>query len=260
MPVRHSECRMGSPSRLRLSSRAVGPMIMGLFPFIAISFCPILPRLRATRSPRGSSTRPQSDCGTPPQWRRLGSRIEYKTCLTSCRLRPRRTGMRRSRWNASISSKTPRKPSGGSASSTRCGKSCSFARPVIWSLRRVISSNPPRLRASPPHAPGSLSPGRGTHGQIIDLELRHLAENVLQFSSREGAQRLRAHVPKLAGAQSYRCHGHIIRRLDNCDGVILPERPEYVLHRRSGLLRHVLEGVRPLGAILEVPDPLLGEV
>src|SRR5215510_8518529 len=34
--------------------------------------------------------------------------------------------MRRSRWNVSISRKTLRKPPGGSASSTRSGKSCSF--------------------------------------------------------------------------------------------------------------------------------------
>jgi hypothetical protein len=51
--------------------------------------------------------------------------------------------MRRSRWNASISRETLRKPPGGSASSTRCGKSCSFAKPVISRLRRVISPNPP---------------------------------------------------------------------------------------------------------------------
>jgi len=56
--------------------------------------------------------------------------------------------MRRSRWNASISSKTLRRPSGGSASSTRCGKSRSFLRPMISRLRRVISPNPLRLRAS----------------------------------------------------------------------------------------------------------------
>src|SRR5215470_6610490 len=56
--------------------------------------------------------------------------------------------MRRSRWNVSISRKTLRKPPGGSASSTRCGKSCSFAKPVISRLRRVISPNPLRLSAS----------------------------------------------------------------------------------------------------------------
>src|SRR5262245_17696895 len=54
--------------------------------------------------------------------------------------------MRRSRWNASISRKTLRKPSGGSASSTRCGKSRSFLRPMISRLRRVISPN--RLSAA----------------------------------------------------------------------------------------------------------------
>src|SRR5215471_4922461 len=46
--------------------------------------------------------------------------------------------MRRSRWKASKSRKTLRKPPGGSASSTRCGKSRSFTRPVISRLRRVI--------------------------------------------------------------------------------------------------------------------------
>jgi len=73
-------------------------------------------------------------------------------------LRPRRTGMRRSRWNASISRKTLRKPPGGSASSTRCGKSRSFVRPTISRLRRVISSNPLRLRASLLGAAGHPDP------------------------------------------------------------------------------------------------------
>src|SRR6266478_2659065 len=71
---------------------------------------------------------------------------------------PRRTGMRRSRWNASISRKTLRKPPGGSASSTRCGKSRSFVRPTISRLRRVISSNPLRLRASLLGAAGHPDP------------------------------------------------------------------------------------------------------
>src|SRR6266581_8949880 len=44
--------------------------------------------------------------------------------------------MRRSRWNASKSRKALRKPPGGTASSTRCGKSRSFVRPVISRLRR----------------------------------------------------------------------------------------------------------------------------
>jgi len=56
--------------------------------------------------------------------------------------------MRRSRWKASNSRKTLRKPPGGSASSTRCGKSRSFVRPVISRLRRVISPNPPEKVAS----------------------------------------------------------------------------------------------------------------
>ena len=46
------------------------------------------------------------------------------------------------RWNVSISRKTLRKPPGGSASSTRCGKSRSCVRPTISRLRRVISPNP----------------------------------------------------------------------------------------------------------------------
>src|SRR5262249_7956619 len=70
--------------------------------------------------------------------------------LTSYRLRPRRTGMRRSRWNAPICSKTSRKPSGGSASSTRCGKSRSFVSRTNSLLRRVISPDPLPPRASPP--------------------------------------------------------------------------------------------------------------
>ena len=58
--------------------------------------------------------------------------------------------MRRSRWNASISWKTLRKPHGGSANSTKYGKSRSFIRPTISRLRRVISPNPPTLLVSPP--------------------------------------------------------------------------------------------------------------
>src|SRR5215831_2171277 len=49
--------------------------------------------------------------------------------------------MRRSRWNASISRKTLRKGPRGSASSTRCGKSRSFLRPMISRLRRVICTS-----------------------------------------------------------------------------------------------------------------------
>src|SRR5215831_1067064 len=63
--------------------------------------------------------------------------------------------MRRSRWNASISWKTP---PGGSASSIRYGKSRSFVRPTISRLRRVISPNPLRLRASLLGAAGHPDP------------------------------------------------------------------------------------------------------
>src|SRR5262245_35921656 len=83
-----------------------------------------------------------------------GKQNRIWNCSTSCRLRPRRTGMRRSRWNASISRKTLRKPPGGNVSSTRCGKSRSFVSPMLSRLRRVILPNPPPLRASPPHKPG----------------------------------------------------------------------------------------------------------
>jgi hypothetical protein len=54
--------------------------------------------------------------------------------------------MRLSRWNASISRKTLRKPPNGTASSTRSGKSRSFVRPMISRLRRVILPNPPLAR------------------------------------------------------------------------------------------------------------------
>jgi hypothetical protein len=69
--------------------------------------------------------------------------------------------MCRSRWNASISSKTLRKPSSGSTSSTRCGKSRSFVRrtnSLLRRMRRVISPNPPPLRASPPRTSRVLQP------------------------------------------------------------------------------------------------------
>jgi hypothetical protein len=77
-----------------------------------------------------------------------GKQNRIWNCSASCRFRPRRTGMRRLRWNASISRKALRKPPGGNVSSTRCGKSRSFVRPMISRLRRVISPNPPPLRAS----------------------------------------------------------------------------------------------------------------
>ena len=69
-----------------------------------------------------------------------GKQNRIWNCSTSCRFRPRRTGMRRSRWNASISGKTLRKPPGGNVSSTRCGKSRSFVRPVISRLRRLMQA------------------------------------------------------------------------------------------------------------------------
>jgi len=73
--------------------------------------------------------------------------------------------MRRSRWNASNSRKALRKPPGGTASSTRCGKSRSFVRPTISRLRRVISPNPPPLRVSPPHKRDSSSKPVGEAGR-----------------------------------------------------------------------------------------------
>jgi len=76
--------------------------------------------------------------------------------------------MRRSRWNESISRKILRKPSGGSGSSTRCGKSRSFLRPMISRLRRVISPNPPPLRASPqvhPRSSFSANQASGRNGR-----------------------------------------------------------------------------------------------
>ena len=78
--------------------------------------------------------------------------------LTSYRFRPRRTGICRSRWNSSISSKTLRKTSSGSTSSTRCGKFRSFIKrtaSLLRRMRRVISPNPPPLRASVPVHPRS---------------------------------------------------------------------------------------------------------
>src|SRR5437899_2045052 len=91
---------------------------------------------------------------SPPQRLRNASAVAVSekqnriwNCSISCRFRPRRTGMRRPRWNASISRKTLRKPPGGNVSSTRCGKSRSFVRPIISRLRRVILPNPPSLHA-----------------------------------------------------------------------------------------------------------------
>src|SRR6516225_2715880 len=56
--------------------------------------------------------------------------------------------------------KTLRKPSGGTASSTRYGKSRSFLRPTISRLRRVILPNPLRPRASPPLPPTAAQDDR----------------------------------------------------------------------------------------------------
>jgi hypothetical protein len=59
--------------------------------------------------------------------------------------------MRCSRWKASNSKKALRNPPGGTVSSTRCGKSRSFARPRLSRLRRLIWSNPAPTLASPPY-------------------------------------------------------------------------------------------------------------
>src|SRR6516165_8143845 len=95
--------------------------------------------------------------------------------------------MRRSRWNASISRKTLRKPPGGSASSTRYGKSRSFLRPTISRLRRVISPSPPPLLVSPPGASSlhfePIGRAAGTVGRI--LALRHDAFKTHFASVRE---------------------------------------------------------------------------
>src|SRR6516165_9841888 len=64
-------------------------------------------------------------------------------CSNSCRPQPRRIGMLRSRWKASNSRLWLRKPPGGSASSTMCGKSRSFMCAVISNLRRVIVGTEP---------------------------------------------------------------------------------------------------------------------
>src|SRR5262249_62372263 len=59
-------------------------------------------------------------------------------------------GMHRHRWTTASSKETLRTPPGGSAISTRCCKSCPFAKPAISRLRRVISPNPPRFARHPP--------------------------------------------------------------------------------------------------------------
>src|SRR5215813_13319864 len=55
-------------------------------------------------------------------------------------------------------------------------------------------------------------------------------------------------LPKFGDAQTKRCRGRVVRRFDNCDSVVLSERPEHILHGRSSLLSHLLESVRSLGA------------
>src|SRR5262249_28680731 len=74
--------------------------------------------------------------------------------------------------------------------------------------------------------------------------LDDLAKDRLHVCLRKRSQRLRAHISKGAAAQSKRSHGNIIGCLDDCDDVVCSQCPEYVLHVRSALFRHVFEGFR----------------
>jgi hypothetical protein len=124
-----------------------------------------------------------AECIRRPRVREAKSNIGL---LAFCRFRPRRAGMRRARQNASKSRKTPRKPPGGRASSTRCGKSRSFARPTASRLRRLIWSNPPRPRASPPE--------RKPIGQVRRI-FPNPSPSRLRRSRREVARRAASAVP-----------------------------------------------------------------
>jgi hypothetical protein len=75
-----------------------------------------------------------------------GKHNRMQNDLTSYRFRPRRTGICRSRWNSSISCKTLRKPSGGNVSSTACGKSRSFVRPMISPATSHLANSSSALR------------------------------------------------------------------------------------------------------------------
>jgi len=58
------------------------------------------------------------------------------------------------------------------------------------------------------------------------LNLRHLTENHLHVWLRERSQGLRPDVSECAGTQSERGYGNVIRRLEDCDDVVLSKRPE----------------------------------
>src|SRR5262249_47936366 len=80
------------------------------------------------------------------------------------------------------------------------------------------------------------------------------------ISAAEKARSVRAHVAEFAGAQSDCRHRYIVRCLDDCDDIVLAERPEHFLHGRSRFFRIVLENVRPLRAVLYFADSLVREV
>src|SRR5207247_9725070 len=85
----------------------------------------------------------------------------------------------------------------------------------------------------------------GRPGPLRDSTPDHLAKNRLHVCLCKRSQGLCANVSKSATAQTKSGDGYIIWCLDNCDDVVLSQCPEYVLHGRSALFRHVFEGVRP---------------
>src|SRR5262249_34566183 len=54
--------------------------------------------------------------------------------------------------------------------------------------------------------------------------------------------------------------GHVVRRLEDGDEVVLPERPVGFLQRRAGLLGHRRDGIRPFRGVLDIANALIGEI
>jgi len=71
---------------------------------------------------------------------------------------------------------------------------------------------------------------------------------------------MRSPVAEFAKTQSERRHRHIIWRLDDCDDIVLAERPEHILHGCSRLFSRVLEVFRPLRAVFDLVNSLIREV
>src|SRR5262245_46389573 len=100
--------------------------------------------------------------------------------------------------------------------------------------------------------PGGALPGRPL--------LRHLGENSSHLVGREGPQRLGPQVPQGSGAQEQGGGGLVIGGLDDGNHVIRAQGPVDRCDGDPYLLSPCPQGLRPLGRVLDVPNPLVGEL